>query len=526
MSAAASEPKKRLFFGSRSLGRMWFPFLIFIAFLAALLSHEELVIRFLGNASIVARNTFVYGVQIGLWISAAFLVQRGITTFFWDGLIPNLTGRLVPRLPKDVTGIIVFFFAGVGVLATVFDKSVTGIWATSGILSVVIGFALRNVILDVFIGLAMHVERSFRIGDWVMLHQNRLETHIIGEVIEINWRTTRLRTTSNNMVVIPNSRLGETIMTNYMQPKPHFRQDLHFVIDYSIPPNRAIRILMAGVKALADGESILENPEPEVRLDEATLDGQRYEVRFFILPVNISPNESRHIVNKSIVEHLGRAGVTPSATRNEVYMAGGSEPARLDLDDDHDRGRILGESELLRDLSESDRNALIDSMKRHDLSSGEVLYRQGAQGNSLFLLAEGLLTSFISVASDQGEAKVEQIESGRHFGEDSLLTGKCRTSTIIAVTDAVVFEISKSPVMEVTSRQGEFLAMLNRNVALSAERIHQSKKAAAKRRKASPRRKKKTAGVTKAIQTFFTDLFPSNETDTTTSNKPTPQESG
>ena len=207
-------------------------------------------------------------------------------------------------------------------------------------------------------------------------------------------------------------------------------------------------------------------------------------------------------------------------------MAGGSEPARLDLDDDHDRGRILGESELLRDLSESDRNALIDSMKRHDLSSGEVLYRQGAQGNSLFLLAEGLLTSFISVASDEGEAKVEQIESGRHFGEDSLLTGKCRTSTIIAVTDAVVFEISKSPVMEVTSRQGEFLAMLNRNVALSAERIHQSKKAAAKRRKASPRRKKKTAGVTKVIQTFFTDLFPSNETDTTTSNKPTPQESG
>ena len=84
MSAAASEPKKRLFFGSRSLGRMWFPFLVFIAFLAALLSHEELVLRFLGNASIVARNTFVYGVQIGLWISAAFLVQRGVTVFFWE----------------------------------------------------------------------------------------------------------------------------------------------------------------------------------------------------------------------------------------------------------------------------------------------------------------------------------------------------------------------------------------------------------------------------------------------------------
>ena len=56
--------------------------------------------------------------------------------------------------------------------------------------------------------------------------------------------------------------------------------------------------------------------------------------------------------------------------------------------------------------------------------------------------------------------------------------------------------------------------------------IHRSKKVAAKRRKPAPRRKKKTAGVTKAIQTFFTDLFPSNETETTASNKPNPQESG
>ena len=512
--------------GSKAFGRLWAPILVFVVFLTVLLSREELVARFLGNVSLVARNGFVYGVQIGMWVSAAFLVQRMVTVFLWDGVIAGISGRPVPRLPKDVTGILIFFFAAVGVLATVFDQSVTGIWATSGILSVVIGFALRDVILDVFIGLAMHVERSFRIGDWVMLHQNRVETHIIGEVIEINWRTTRLRTTSNNMVVVPNSRLGETILTNYMQPKPHFRIDLLFVIDYSIPPNRAIRILMAGVKALADGERIMEDPEPEVRLDEATLDGQRYEVRFFILPVNISPNESRHAVNKSIVEHLARAGITPSVSKEEVFLSRGSDRRQLNLDEDRDRRRILARCELLRNLAESERNDLIGAMTRHELTEGEVLYRQGATGDSMYLLAEGLFASSISVTSHEGEAKVEQIESGRHFGEDSLLTGKSRSSTVTAVTDSVVFEIPKDPVMELVRRRGDFLAMLNRDVALSAERIHRSKKAAAKRRKPAPRRKKKTTGVTKAIQTFFTDLFPSNETETTASSKPTPQESG
>ncbi len=500
---------------SDTMRRLWGPILVFVTFLLVLLSRDELVSRFLANASIVARDFFVYGVQIGVWVSAAFLVQRLLTVFLWDGLIARISGRPVPRLPKDFTGILVFFFATVGVLSTVFDQSVTGVWATSGILSVIIGFALRNVILDVFIGLAMHVERPFRIGDWVMLHQNRLETHIIGQIIEINWRTTRLRTTSNNMVVVPNSRLGETILTNYMQPKPHFRIDLHFVIDYSVPPNRAIRILMSGVKSLADGESILENPEPEVRLEEATLDGQRYEVRFFILPVNISPNESKHAVNKSIVEHLVRAGVTPSAFRQEVFLHQGAERRQLDLDNDRDLEQILSESELMVNLNSTERKDLFNSMHRLDLAPGEVLYRQGAPGDSIYLLAEGLLASFVNLANQEGEAKVEQIESGRHFGEDTLFTGKNRTSTVAATTDAVVFEIPKDAVLKLARRQGEFLAMLNRDVALSAERIHRSKLAAAKQISLRDRQgKKKTKGVTQALQTFFTELFPSNETET------------
>ncbi|MGY8713591.1 MAG: mechanosensitive ion channel family protein, partial [Verrucomicrobiia bacterium] len=290
------------------LTKFWIPMSAFFFFLISIVSKEELLTRFLGNASLVVRQVVEYGSQIGLWLSTAFLVQRMITVFIWDGLITGISGRPVPRLPKDVTAICIFAVAMIGILATVFDQSVTGIWATSGVVSIVIGIALRNVILDVFIGLSMHVEQSFRIGDWVMVHQNRRETHIVGQVVEINWRTTRLKTTANNLVVVPNSKMGEAILTNYMRPDPHFRIDLNFVLDYSVSPDRAIRVLMAGVRALAeDDKGILLDPAPEVRLDEALSGGQRYEVRFFILPVNISPNESRHIVNKSVIEHLARA---------------------------------------------------------------------------------------------------------------------------------------------------------------------------------------------------------------------------
>ena len=122
------------------------------------------------------------------------------------------------------------------------------------------------------------------------------------------------------MIVVPNSKMGEAVLTNYMQPKPYFRIDLEFVLDYSVSPNRAIRLLTGAVKSLTDNSRILDEPEPEVRLDEALHYGQKYEVRFFILPTGVSPKESRHIVNRRVLEHLSRAGVFPAMEKEIVYV--------------------------------------------------------------------------------------------------------------------------------------------------------------------------------------------------------------
>ena len=198
------------------LTRIWLPAAVFAAFLLALFNRQELVDRFLENASFLTRNLVEYGVQIGVWLSAAFLMNRLVGVLFWDGFIGRLSERPVPRLPRDLTAMIIFSIAVLAILSTVFQRDITSMLAASGVLGVIIGLALRTVILDLFMGLAIHVERPFKIGDWLMIHQNRVETHIIAEVIEINWRTTRLRTTRNNMVVITNSKMGDTIVNNYM----------------------------------------------------------------------------------------------------------------------------------------------------------------------------------------------------------------------------------------------------------------------------------------------------------------------
>ena len=496
----------------KTLLRMWFPFVVFSIFMILLIGKDELYGRFLANFSGVGRVIFEYGSQIGVWLSGAFLVQRFVTVFVWDGVIAGISGRPVPRLPKDFTGMLFFGIAIMGVLATVFDKSITGIWATSGVFGVVLGIALRNVILDVFIGLSMHIEQSFRIGDWVMVHQNRRETHIVGQVIEINWRTTRLKTTEKNMIVVPNSKMGEAVLTNYMLPKPYFRIDLEFVLDYAVPPNRAIRLLTGAVKSLTDDTRILDNPEPEVRLDEALSHGQKYEVRFFILPTGVSPKESRHLVNRRVLEHLARAGVYPSMDKEIVYVEKNKGGEKIGGFHGVDFTELLQSNPLFSRLPESEINHLVGYFNVREYRAGENLFRQGNEGTTMYVLVEGLLRSKVEYEETNNPGDYEKIQPAQHFGEECVLGPNKRHATVSAVTDCLVLEIEAEQVMEVARRNGVFLGLLNQETNLSKYKTLSGKHKASKPSAPTFEKIAEKKPISSSIQTFFTDFFPSSPT--------------
>ena len=487
------------------LTRIWLPAAVFAVFLLALFHRQEMVEQLLANASFLTRNLVTYGVQIGVWLSAAFLLNRLLAVFFWDGFIGGISDRPVPRLPKDITAMVLFGIAGLAIVSTVFHRDISSMLAASGIVGVIIGLALRTVILDLFMGLAIHVERPFKMGDWLMIHQNRVETHIIAEVIEINWRTTRLRTTRNNMVVVPNSKMGETIVTNFMEPKPHFRIDLDFTIDFEVPPERAIRVMTAGIKAVADGEGILEKPAPEIRMKGSTLEGMEYEVRFFILPVHISPNEARHVVNRSVIEHLIHSGITPAHAKEEIFLQRRERKA-LDASLDEDLYQLLTRTELFRKFNAGEFAAVFREMRKRPLAEGEVLFRQGDPGESMFISLEGLLTSSVNVRGE-GDTKVGTIRAGQHFSEGSIFNGAGRVTTVTAGTEGLVYEIDKGSLMPLLDVRQDLREQLEEDYEAQSRRIKESRKAAKKKKAAESEPKKKKSPVQKVMQTLFTGIF-------------------
>ena len=488
------------------LTRIWLPATVFAVFLLALFNRQELVDRFLENANFLTRNFVEYGVQIGVWLSAAFLMNRMIGVLFWDGFIGRLSDRPVPRLPRDLSAMVLFSVAVLAIISTVFQRDITSMLAASGVFGVIIGLALRTVILDLFMGLAIHIERPFKIGDWLMIHQNRVETHIIAEVIEINWRTTRLRTTRNNMVVVPNSKMGDTIVTNYMEPKPHFRIDLDFTIDFEVPSERVLRVMTAGLKAVTDGEGILDDPVAEVRIKDSTLEGAEYEVRFFILPAKISPNEARHVVNRSVLEHLIHSGITPAHAKEEIFLQR-RERRALDASLDEDLYQLLTRTELFRKLNAAEFAAVFREMRKRDLTEGETLYAQGDAGDSMFICVEGLLASAITVRG-QGEVKVETLRAGQHFGEGTIFKATSRSTTVTAEADSLVYEIERHVIEPLLDVRLDLREQLEKGLKQQTDRIKDSwKEARRKKAEDQPKKTVRKSPVKKVVQAFFPGMF-------------------
>src|SRR5581483_12330550 len=146
------------------------PAVLIFAVIAVAASHQDdLLRRFSSQAIAQAGQYFSYGLQIAIWLSAAYLLNRLIQVFVWDEMVKRALGTTPPRLLSDVCGAVVYLMAITGIVGFVFNQPITGFWASSGVVGLVIGLALRNVILDVFIGLAVNIDRPYHIGDVIML---------------------------------------------------------------------------------------------------------------------------------------------------------------------------------------------------------------------------------------------------------------------------------------------------------------------------------------------------------------------
>jgi len=118
----------------------------------------------------------------------------------------------VNSLTKNVTKIVIFVVGGLIVLNSL-GISITPILATLGVGGLAVALALQETLSNLFAGFYTSVSKQVRVGDFI-----KLETGEEGYVTDIGWRSTRVKMLSNNVVLIPNSKLAQAVITNYYLP--------------------------------------------------------------------------------------------------------------------------------------------------------------------------------------------------------------------------------------------------------------------------------------------------------------------
>jgi len=185
------------------------------------------------------------------WILGAWLFKSLLQLALERLFFPKNDEPHARRLFADLASALIYVLAFFGIIGTVFHEPVSAFLATSGVLAIVLGLALQNTLGDVLAGLAINIERPFRAGDWITLPD-----HVSGQVMQVNWRATRLRTWSHDMVVVPNSLASKSNVTNHSFPKGPHRCIIGLSVDLEVSPSRVIEALSAaatGSPSIAHG---------------------------------------------------------------------------------------------------------------------------------------------------------------------------------------------------------------------------------------------------------------------------------
>ncbi|MBL8696959.1 MAG: mechanosensitive ion channel [Alphaproteobacteria bacterium] len=375
------------------------------------------------------------------WIVFAVFAFIVLERFVWTSFANR--GVQVPKLLIDVVRAIVFVFMLLGVISALFEETITGLLAASGVFAVVMGFALQSTLADLFSGIAINLQHPYRVGDWI-----EIDGATVGQVVEMNWRATQLRSPQGNSIVMPNSKMAAAQIVNFNLPTPRHRSAIELKLDARVPPGVARDVLeRAALKATA----VLRDPPPSVRVTGFEYTQVSYELCFW-LDGYADIDVVRHDVSNSVWYALDVLGL--GSWCDEPGDAATTSRA----------GRLVGYVDLFRDFDDSLRQRIAGVMKVRLLRPGDVIMREGELTSSVYIVELGAVEVSMNMG-EHGPRVVARLGTGDFFGEMSLLTGEPRSATLTAMCETKIWELDRESIEPILRSEPAIADRLSRVMA-------------------------------------------------------------
>lgn len=211
--------------------------------------------------------------------------------------------------------IILFTIGGLVILQTE-GVSIAPILTALGVGGLAVALALQDTLGNLFAGIHILMAGQIRPGDFV-----RLDAENEGWVMDIGWRNTSIRTMAQNIIVVPNKRLGEAIVTNLTMPLQDMALRVAVGVAYESDLEHVEQtLLIIGKEVLVQTTGVNPEAEPVVRF--VGFGDSSIEARLTVMVRDIEAFYFvRHVLVKAIHARFREAGITIAYPTRTVYMA-------------------------------------------------------------------------------------------------------------------------------------------------------------------------------------------------------------
>lgn len=383
-----------------------------------------------GAVSVVLRQLGVLGVGLVLIRLTGFVVFRT--------LLPAM-GFLSPRILEDILIILGYIVLGM-VRLRLSGVDLSGIVTTSAVITAVIAFSMQDTLGNILGGLALQLDSSVSIGDWIRVDD------VSGRVADIRWRYTAVLTRNGETVVIPNSQLmkGKFFVAGARGADAlRVRRTVGFGVGYEVQPGRVAEVVE---RALADADiyNVLKEPAPACLLVEFAAGYGRYALRYWL--TDPQPDEATDAaVRAHILAALQRAGIRLAVPEERHHVTTENEAYRRGVDEREvaRRLRALQGVEIFSVLSPQELTAMAQRLTYAPFARGATITRQGAVAHWLYILVAGEADIFLEAGPGQ-RTLLTTLSAGQVFGEMGLMTGEPRRATVVARADVECYRLDKA----------------------------------------------------------------------------------
>jgi CRP-like cAMP-binding protein/small-conductance mechanosensitive channel len=311
--------------------------------------------------------------------------------------------------------------------------------ATSAMITAVVAFSMQDTLGNILGGLALQLDNSIEIGDWIKVDD------VVGCVVDIRWRSTLVETRNWETVVFPNSQLMKSkfLVLGRRSGQPvQLRRWVWFNVSLDATPRQVVNAVEETISQ-AEIANVAKTPAPSCILMEIDKGVARYALRYWLTDL-VADDPTDAAVRWHVYTSLQRAGIPLEVEKQNVHYIKENEKYEgvVHQREAQQRVKTLRRVELFARMTDDELAALAERLKYAQFAKGNIISKQGAIAHWLYIIINGEAEVYLEMPGGE-RSSVNVLSKGDFFGEMGMMTGAPRSASVIARTDVECYRLDK-----------------------------------------------------------------------------------